>query len=74
MKWPRVVVDHSIVKVTYSPRFLLNAYKHKHNANYKGTLPLSFINVKTILGLQFAISEKSQRRYPQNAVGKRSLP
>ena len=34
---------------------------------------LSFINVKTISGVQVAISEKSRRRYPQNAVGKRSL-
>ena len=32
-----VVVDHSIVKATYSPRFLLNAYEHKHNTNYKAT-------------------------------------
>ena len=35
--------------------------------------PLSFINVTTILGLQVAITEKSQRHYLQNAVGKRSL-
>ena len=34
---------------------------------------LSFINVKTISGVQVAISENSRRRYPQNAVGKRSL-
>ena len=35
-----VVVDHSIVKATYSPRFLLNAYKQKHNTNYKATAVL----------------------------------
>ena len=35
-----VVVDHSIVKATYSPHFLLNAYKHKHNTNYKATAAL----------------------------------
>ena len=28
------------------------------------------MNIKVILGLRLVISEKSQRRYPQNAVGK----
>ena len=36
----RVVVDHSIVKATYSPCFVLNAYKQKHNTSYKGTAAL----------------------------------
>ena len=35
--------------------------------------PLSFINITTISELHLVISGKSQRRYPQNAVGKRSL-
>ena len=37
---PGVIVDHSIVKATYSQRFLLNAYKQKHNTSYKGTAAL----------------------------------
>ena len=37
---PRVVVYRSIVKATYSQRFLLNAFKQKHNTNYKGTAAL----------------------------------
>ena len=70
---PRVIVDHSIVKATYSQRFLLNAYKQKHNTSYKGTAALELHKCHDNLGLQVAISEKSQRRYLQNAVGKRSL-
>ena len=30
----------SIVKVTYWPRFLLNAYEERHNASYRGTADL----------------------------------
>ena len=36
----RVVVDRSIVKAIYSPRFLLNAYKQKHNTCHEGTAAL----------------------------------
>ena len=35
-----MVVDHLIVKATYSPCFLLNAYKGKLNNNYEGTAAL----------------------------------
>ena len=67
-----VVVDHSIVKATYSQRLLLNACKHKHNTNYKATAALVLHKCQDNFGVQVAISEKSQRPYPQNAVGKRS--
>ena len=36
----RVVIDRSIVKATYSPGFLLNAYKQKHNTSHEGTAAL----------------------------------
>ena len=36
----RVVVDRLIVKATYSPHFLLNAYKQKHNTSHEGTVAL----------------------------------
>ena len=32
----------SIVKATYWARFLFNAYKQKHNTNYRGTVALGF--------------------------------
>jgi len=44
-----VVVDHSIVKVTYS-RFLFNACKHKHNTNYKATAALELHNCQDNFG------------------------
>ena len=34
----KVVVDRSIVKAAYSPCFLLNAYKQKHNTSHEGTV------------------------------------
>jgi len=34
---------NSIAKVTYQPRFLLNAYEERHKASYKGTADSSFI-------------------------------
>ena len=35
-----LVVDRFDRKTTYTARFLLNAYKQNHNANYGGTAPL----------------------------------
>ena len=69
----RVVVDRSIVKATYSPRFLLNAYKQKHNASHEGTAALELHIYHDNFGASGVVSGKSQRRYPQNAVSKRSL-
>ena len=46
-----------IVKTTYWARFLLNAYKQKHNTNYGGRA----YNIKTVLELRLVINERSQR-------------
>ena len=53
----RVVIDHLDRKDN-----LLTTFSSQR--------PLDFVNIKTVLELHLVISEKSQRRYPQNAVGK----
>ena len=68
----RVVVDYSIVKATYS-RFLLNAYKQKHNTNYKGTVALELHKCHYNFGATSCYKREKPKTHLQNAVGKRSL-
>ena len=47
----RLSID-SIAKVTYWPRFLLNAYEERHKASYRGTVDLKLY---TYLMVQLAV-------------------
>ena len=57
----RLVIDHVYFSTPISRNTTLTM---------KVQRPLGFVNIKTVLELHLAISEKSQRRYPQSAVGK----
>ena len=65
----RVVVDQSILIHV----FFSTPISRSTILTTKVQQPLSFINITTVLELHLVISGKSQRRYPQNVVGKRSL-
>ena len=56
-----VVVQLSIMKVTYWQGFLLNIYEEIHNASYRGTADLRLHTYKTVWGLHLhlAVNEKS---------------
>ena len=57
----RLVIDHVYFSTPISRNITLTT---------KVQWLLGFVNIKTVLKLHLAISEKSQRRYPQNTVGK----
>ena len=49
----------SIVKVTYWPRFLLNAYEESHKACYRGPSDFRLYKIKTVVWLRLTVDEKS---------------
>ena len=63
----RVVIDHSIVKAIYSPRFFLIAYKQKHDTTYEVTAALGLHKYQE----SFQATHCCKQEKPQNTVGKR---
>ena len=49
----------SIVKVTYWPCFLLNAYEERHKASYRGAADFRLYKIKKVVWLSLTVDEKS---------------
>ena len=49
----------SIVKVTYWPHFLLNAYEERHKASYRGAVDFRLYKIKAVVWLRLTVDEKS---------------
>ena len=62
-----VVVDRSIAEATYSPCFLLNAYKQKHNTSHEGAAALELHKYQD----NFGATPRYKREKPNTLPAKR---